>query len=316
MDTIINHLRERARQQIKTIVLPEGSDERIQRAAQIVEAEKIAKTIVLDTKTLDPEKIQKFSEEYCMLRKKRGISMEDAQKKVSNPLYYAAMMTRMDFADGFVAGAVHTTADVAKAGFRCIGLDSRYKTFSSSFIMAIPNCEYGESGVLVFSDCAIVPNPNAQALAQIAVACAELTHQVLGIVPRVAMLSYSTKGSAKGSEIDKVAEATQIAKTINPDLIIDGELQVDTAIIPDVAQKKNPDGIIKGDANVLIFPDLEAGNIGYKMVDRFAKARSIGPLLQGLNKPCADLSRGCSVDEIVDTVAITALRTHKHNEEK
>ncbi len=316
MENIINGFRDKAKQDLKTIILPEGNDERIQKAAEIIEKEKIAKVILVDEKKLDSEKVKKFAEVFYLLRKARGISMEDAQKQVSDPLYYGAMMNRMDFADGFVAGAASTTSNVARAAFRCIGLDSRLRTFSSSFIMVVPDCDDGESGILVFADCGIMPQPTAQELAHIAVATAELTEQVLGITPRVAMLSFSSKGSARGSMVEKVAEATRLTKTLNPDLIVDGEIQLDTAIVPEVAEIKNPDGVIKGDANVLIFPDLNSGNIGYKLIDRLAKARAVGPLLQGLNKPCSDLSRGCSVDDIIDCVAITAIRAQKHHEEK
>jgi phosphate acetyltransferase len=221
------------------------------------------------------------------------------------------MLTRAGEADGFVAGASHTTPDVAKAAIYCLGVDERLGTISSSFIMILSDENFGEKGVFLFADCGIVPEPSAKQLAGIAISTAELGRTVLGLSPRVAMLSYSTKDSARGKLVDKVKEATRLVKDLAPDLIVDGELQVDSAIVPEVAQIKNPNGIIKGDANILIFPNLEAGNIGYKLVNRLARARALGPLLQGLNKPCSDLSRGCSVEEIIDCVAVTAIRAAK-----
>lgn len=311
MEDIIKKIRQDAKSVAKTIVLPEAEDERVRAAAQVIQKESIAKVILLDKEKLDKNKIDKFAEEFYQLRKHKQITMEDAVKTVSMPVYYAAMLVRTGEADGFVAGASHTTPDVAKAAIYCLGVDRRIGTISSSFIMVIPDDTFGANGVFLFADCGIIPDPSAKQLASVAVATSGLGKAVLGITPRVAMLSYSTKGSAGGEMVDKVKEATRMVKEMKPDLIVDGELQVDSAISPEVANIKNKDGIIKGDANILIFPNLEAGNIGYKLVNRLAKARALGPLLQGLNKPCSDLSRGCTVEEIVDCVAVTAIRAAK-----
>lgn len=308
MEDMIKKIRQDAKSVAKTIVLPEADDERIRAAAQLIEKESIAKIILLDEDKFDKNKIDKFAEEFYQLRKYKQITMEDAVKTVSSPVYYAAMLVRTGEADGFVAGASHTTPDVAKAAIYCLGVDRRIGTISSSFIMILPDDTFGVNGVLLFADCGIIPDPSAKQLASVAVATSGLGKAVLGLTPRIAMLSYSTKGSAQGEMVDKVKEATRMVKEMRPDLIVDGELQVDSAISPEVANIKNKNGIIKGDANILIFPNLEAGNIGYKLVNRLAKARALGPLLQGLNKPCSDLSRGCTVDEIVDCVAVTAIR--------
>jgi len=311
MEDIIKKIRQDAKSVAKTIVLPEAEDERVRAAAQVIQKESIAKIILLGKDKLDKNKIDKFAEEFYQLRKHKQITMEDAVKTVSTPVYYAAMLVRTGEADGFVAGASHTTPDVAKAAIYCLGVDRRIGTISSSFIMVLPDDTFGANGVFLFADCGIIPDPSAKQLASVAVATSGLGKAVLGITPRVAMLSYSTKGSAQGEMVDKVKEATRMVKEMKPDLIVDGELQVDSAISAEVANIKNKDGIIKGDANILIFPNLEAGNIGYKLVNRLAKARALGPLLQGLNKPCSDLSRGCTSEEIIDCVAVTAIRAAK-----
>lgn len=305
---IIKDIRRRAGKLQKLIILPEKDDLRIQEAAKIITKEKIARIILLGKEGLESKKIDAFSQIFFEARKHKGITIAQAREAVSNPLYYAAMMVRAGEADGFVAGAAHSTPDVAKAAIYCIGVDERIKTVSSCFIMVVPDCSYGENGVFIFADCGIVPEPTSQQLAQIAISSSELAQNIFGIQPRVAMLSYSTKGSAKGVLVDKVKEATALAKQLNPDLLIDGELQADAAIVAEVAKIKDAQGPLAGRANVLIFPDLEAGNIGYKLVQRLAKARAIGPLLQGLHKPCSDLSRGALVEDIVDTIAATALR--------
>jgi len=305
---IIKNIRQRARQRQRLIVLPEKDDARIQEAARIITKEKIARIILLGKEGLESKKIDAFAQIFFEARKHKGITILQAREALSHPLYYAAMMVRAGEADGFVAGAAHSTPDVAKAAIYCIGVDERIKTVSSCFIMVVADKSFGENGVFIFADCGIVPQPTSQQLAQIAISSAELAKNVFDILPRVAMLSYSTKGSAKGPLVDKVKEATQLAKQQRPDLLIDGELQVDAAIVAEVAKIKDAQGPLAGRANVLIFPDLEAGNIGYKLVQRLSKARAIGPLLQGLNKPCSDLSRGALVEDIVDTVATTALR--------
>lgn len=305
---IVQSIRERAKEKTRTIVLPEGHDQRIAQAAAFIKKEGIANVVVLTKDTLEQKKLKEYGDLFFAMRQGKGISSEEAVQAVSNPLFYAAMMVRQGEADGFVAGAATATADVARAAFYCLGLDKRFSIMTSTFIMIIPHCAYGQKGVFLFADCGIIPDPSPRQLANIAVATSLLGRQLLEIAPRVAMLSYSTKGSAAGRFVDKIKEATRLAKEIAPDLIIDGELQADVALVADVAKIKDPGGAIQGDANILIFPNLEAGNICYKLVQRLTNARAIGPLLVGLNFPCSDLSRGCSADDVVDCVAITALR--------
>ncbi len=313
---LVSRLRSQARENPRKIILPEMEDERMQKAAEIIEREGIAHLIKLSRDNLDPEKVARYTEKFYEMRKHKGITLESARAYMENPLFYAAMEVREGNADGFVAGAVNTTADVVRAVLYCIGLAPRARVICGAFFMVIPDCPYGENGVLVFADCAVVPNPNEKQLAHIGVSTARLTKEVMGVEPRVAFLSYSSKGSAEGPEIDKVRKAVSLAKDIAPELLIDGELQVDAALIPEVAQHKVKDSPVAGRANVLIFPDLEAGNISYKLVERLAKARAIGPIIMGGAKPCSDLSRGCSVDDIVDCVAITVIRANNWNDGK
>ncbi len=312
---VVSLLREKAKQKPRRIILPEMQDERMQKAAEIIEREKIAHLIKLGPDTLDKEKIQRYTEQFYQMRKAKGITLESAKAYMSNPLFYAAMEVREGNADGFVAGAINTTADVVRSVLYCIGLAPRSRVICGAFIMAIPDCIYGEGGIFIFADCGVVPNPNEKQLAHIGIASARLAKDVLGVEPRVAFLSYSSKGSAEGPEIDKVRKATAIAKDLAPDILLDGEFQVDTAIVPEVAAHKVKDSPVAGKANVLIFPDLEAGNISYKLVERLAKARAIGPILLGGAKPCSDLSRGCSVDDIVDCVAVTVIRANQWENE-
>ncbi len=305
---IVTKIRARAKANPKTIALPEIEDARVKEAAKIIEQEGIARVLLFGRGMLDKAKQAKYAKDYYELRKAKGLTLDEAREALEDPLYYAAMMTRNADADGFVAGASHTTPDVARASIQCLGVDEGINIASSCFLMSVPDCPYGEEGAFIFADCGIVPDPNARQLACIAISNAELAKKVLGITPRVALLSYSTRGSAKGRVIDKTLDALALAKQLQPDLLIDGELQVDAAIIPEVAEIKYPNSLLKGRANVLIFPNLEAGNIGYKLVQRLAKARAIGPIIVGLNKPCSDLSRGCLVEDIVDCVAVTAIR--------
>ena len=305
---IIKEMRLRSKKRQKLIVLPEKADPRIKEAAKIIQKEGIARIAVLGKEDLEQKKIEQFTQVFFELRKHKGMTIDQAGAIVSQPLYYAAMMVRLGDADGFVAGAANSTPDVARSAIYCLGVDPKINIVSSCFVMVVPDCSFGENGVFIFADCGIVPSPDARQLAGIAISSAKLAEDLFAMTPRVAMLSYSTKGSAKGEFVDKVVEAAKLAKFARPDLLIDGELQLDAAIIPEVAQIKDPGGILGGRANVLIFPDLEAGNIGYKLVQRLAKARAVGPLLQGLNHPCSDLSRGCFAEDIVDTVAFTALR--------
>lgn len=307
MDTI-KKLRQTAKSKKKTIVLPEYDDARTQEAYRIICDQGIAEVILLSPDKVLPADKESYAQEFFQLRKTKGLDLETARRIFDDTLYCAAMMTKRGKVDGFVAGATHTTPDVARAAIHCLGIDERITIACSCFIMVVPDCLYGDNGTFIFADCGIVPEPNPRQLAYISLAAAELAEKVLGLTPRVALLSYSTKGSARGKSIDKIAESLELLKKTAPGLLVDGELQVDTAILPEVASIKYPNGILGGRANVLIFPDLEAGNIGYKLVERLGKARALGPLLLGLNKPCSDLSRGCSVDDIIDCVAVTALR--------
>jgi len=307
MDTIAK-IREKARLQLKTIVLPEYDDPRIVEAAKIIGKEGIAKVLLLTPDKINLEDKERYIQEFYQMRKHKGLDIDTARKMFDSPLYYAAMMTREAKADSFVAGASHTTPDVARAAIRCLGVDERISIASSCFIMVVPNCPYGEDGTFVFADCGVVPDPNPRQLACIALAAAELARKVLDFIPRIAMLSYSTKGSAKGKSIEKITQSLVLLKEMAPTLIVDGELQVDAAIVPEVAKIKYPNSPLGGRANVLIFPNLEAGNISYKLVQRLSNARALGPLLLGLHKPASDLSRGCSVEDVVDCVAVTTIR--------
>ncbi|MDD5595002.1 MAG: phosphate acyltransferase [Candidatus Omnitrophica bacterium] len=307
MDTI-QKIRDRARARQKTIVLPEYDDARVVEAAKIIEQEKIAKVILLTKDKIDPKVKEGYVEEFYALHKAKEPDIENVRKLFDEPLYYAAMMTREGKVDGMVAGASHTTPDMARAAIRCIGVDERISIVSSCFIMVVPDCPYGDNGNFVFADCGIIPEPNSRQLACVSLAASELAARILDLTPRVALLSYSTKGSAKTKSADKICEALGLLKEMAPDILADGELQVDSAIVPEVAQIKYPDSPVGGKANVLIFPNLEAGNIGYKLVQRLANARALGPLFLGLNKPASDLSRGCLVEDVVDCVAVTSLR--------
>jgi phosphate acetyltransferase len=304
----ISRIRKQAQKITKTIVLPEYDDLRTLEAARIVQEEAIAKPLVLTPDRIDKNEKERYIQEYYELYQSKDIDLDTVRKLFSNNLYYAAMMTREGKADGLVAGAIHTTADVARACIRCIGLDERFTIASSCFIMDLPNSQYGDNGTLIFADCGVIPDPNARQLSCIALTAAELAGKVLNLTPRVAFLSYSTKGSAKTRSAEKIAEALALLKIQSPGLLADGELQADAAIVPEVAMIKCPDSPIKGAANVLIFPNLEAGNIGYKLTQRLSGCRAIGPLFLGLNKPASDLSRGCFAEDIVDSVAVSAIR--------
>lgn len=326
---ILDSIYKNAKSNLKKIVLPESHDKRIIEAAAKISHEKLAIPVLIGMKekvikaandcsvSLDKVEIidnkkaanfEEFAAFYFENRKHKGVTLEDAREVMKDPLFYSAMLVARGGADGFVAGAVTTSAKVARSALHCIGVDDEIKTLSSSFVMEIPDCNLGENGVFVFADCGIVPEPTSEQLAAIAVSSAELLQKVFSIEPKVAFLSYSTKGSAEGALVDKVCRAVEIAKKMRPNLILDGEIQVDAAIVPEVSQKKSPDSCLKGQANVLIFPGLEAGNISYKLVQRLTKAKAIGPLLQGLKKSCSDLSRGCNVQAVIDAVAITAVR--------
>ena len=307
MDTI-KKIRERAKLKPKTIVLPEYNDARVIEASRVLEQEGIVRPLLLTKDKINPKEKERYIQEFYHMRKAKGADLDEIRKLFEDPLYYAAMMTAEGRVDGFVAGAAHTTSDVGRAAIHCLGVDARFSLACSCFIMVVPNCIYGAQGTFVYADCGLIPEPNPRQLACIAIEAAELATKILDLSARVALLSYSTKGSAKGKSVDNIIKALALLKEMVPNLLVDGELQVDAAIVPEVAKIKCPDSLLAGQANVLIFPNLDAGNINYKLTHRLANARAVGPLLLGLNKPCSDLSRGCSSQDVVDCAAVTAIR--------
>ncbi|MBN2831128.1 MAG: phosphate acetyltransferase [Candidatus Omnitrophica bacterium] len=308
MDTVTK-IRDLAKKNIKSIVLPEYNDKRVIEAARIIAWEGIARVTLFTPEMMQKEDKERYINEYFNTYKGKEINI-DATRKLfeEDTLYYTAMMTSEGKFDGLVAGASHTSSDVIRACLRCIGIDERITIISSCFIMEVPNCPFGEAGTFIFADCGVIPEPNARQLSRIAFSAALLAQKVLNLSPRVAFLSYSTKGSAKIKSADKVADALKLLKELSPDILADGELQLDAAIVPEVAHIKYPNSPLGGNANILIFPNLESGNIGYKLTQRMSGARAIGPLLLGVNKPASDLSRGCITDDVVDCAAVTAIR--------
>jgi len=306
MDTI-EKIRRKAASNLKTIILPEHDDTRVLEAIKIIEKEGIAKVILLSPDKIDPGEKERYIDQFYQIYKVKDYTLEAVRELFKTTLYYAAMMTREGKADGMVAGASHTTPNMARAVIRCLEVDQRITIVSSCFVIAVPDCSYGEEGTFIFADCGVIPDPNARQLACISVAASEMAKKVLGITPRIALLSYSTKGSAKAKSAEKIAEGIRLFKDMAPGEIIDGELQLDAAIVPEVAKIKHPDSPIAGRANILIFPSLDAGNIGYKLVQRLAKADALGPLFLGLKRPASDLSRGCLIEDIVNSVALTAI---------
>ena len=326
---LMNKILEVAKADKKRIVLPEGNEERTIVATEEIYKQGYAHPILVGNKEeilnkatalnadltgveiIDPEtseNLSKYIEAFYELRKKKGMTMSKAEKIVRDPLYFGTMMVKLGDADGMVSGAVHTTGDLLRPGLQIIKTAPGVSVVSSFFIMMVPDSVYGEEGMLLFSDCAVNPNPNEDQLAAIAIATAETAKNLCKVEPRVAMLSFSTMGSADHELVSKVRTATEKAKELRPDLLIDGEMQLDAAIVESVASQKAPNSKVAGKANVLVFPDLQAGNIGYKLVQRFAKAEAIGPICQGFAKPINDLSRGCSSEDIVKVVAITAVQ--------
>ena len=324
----IDEIKARAKVCKKTIVLPETEDERTYKAAEAVLKEGIADLVLVGSKEeieknkgtydisgaaiVDPAtdaRTEGYIAKLVELRQKKGMTPEQAKELLlNNYLYYGVMMVKMGDADGMVSGACHSTADTLRPCLQILKTKPGTKLVSAFFLMVVPDCEYGDDGVFVFGDCGLNQNPNPEELAAIAESSAESYRMLTGNEPRVAMLSHSSKGSAKHADVDKVVEATRIAKEANPDLALDGELQLDAAIVPSVGASKAPDSKVAGKANVLIFPGLDAGNIGYKLVQRLAKAEAYGPMTQGIAAPVNDLSRGCSAEDIVGVVAITAVQ--------
>lgn len=281
-----------------------GNPEEIKQLAQKLNLTNIEKATILDPKSHD--KKEEYANLLFELRKKKGMTIEQARETVEDPLYLGCLMIKNGDADGEIAGARNTTGNVLRPALQIIKTMPGINVVSGAFLMFVQDHSYGNDGVLVFADCAVMPNPNAEELAQIAVATAQTTRSIVGIEPRVAMLSFSTKGSAKTPETEKVVEATRIAKEINPGINIDGEMQTDAALVAAVGNSKAPGSTVAGKANVLVFPDLNSGNIGYKLVQRLGNAEAVGPVLQGMAAPVNDLSRGCSVEDIYNMVAITA----------
>ena len=327
--SFIETIKEKAKQEIKTIVLPEGSDIRTIKAASIVQQEGYANLIILGDKNkieemastnnldiskatiinpIESEKYETYVQAFYELRKAKGMTLEKARETIKEETYFGMMMVKLGDADGLVSGACHSTSDTLRPALQILKTAPGTKLVSAFFVMVVPNCEYGENGIFIFSDSGLNEYPDADALSEIAISSANSFKQLVGAEPKVAMLSYSTYGSAHSPLTDKVVEATKLLKEKAPDLICDGELQLDAAIIPEIAASKAPGSPVQGNANTLIFPDLDAGNIGYKLVQRLAKAEAYGPLCQGIAKPVNDLSRGCSAEDIAGVIAITAVQ--------
>ena len=329
MSSLIEGIKAKAKANKQHILLPEGEEERTVQAAAIIKEQGLADVTLFgkpeevkavadkfgvclcDIDIIDPENhpdYERYCEMFYEMRKAKGVTPEKAAAMIKDPLFFSCMMVKEDRADGMVAGAINTTGNTLRQGLQIIKMAKGISVVSSCFIMEIPNKSFGDDGVMIFADCAVNPVPNAEQMAAIAISSAQTGKALAGIDPRVAMLSFSTKGSAKHELVDKVAEATRIVHELAPDLDVDGEIQADAALVASVGQLKCPGSTVAGKANVLVFPDLQAGNIGYKLVQRLAGAEATGPICQGFAKPINDLSRGCSIEDIVNVVAITAVQ--------
>lgn len=325
----IDDIKQRAKNDIKTIVLPESTDIRVLTATDSILKQGFARIILVGNKEsilkkanenklnieeaeiVDPansEKYDEFVNNFFELRKKKGISIEKSKEMMLDPVYFGMMMVKLGYADGLVSGAAHSTSDTLRPALQILKTAPDTKLVSAFFLMVVPNCEYGENGTFIFSDSGLNENPDSEALSEIAISSSKSFEQLVGKQSKVAMLSYSTYGSAKSELTDKVIKATELVREKAPNLIVDGELQLDAAIIPEIAESKAHGSPVAGKANTLIFPDLNAGNIGYKLVQRLAKAEAYGPLCQGIAKPVNDLSRGCNSTDIEGVVAITAVQ--------
>ena len=330
--SFIEKIKEQARKELKTIVLPEASDIRIIKAASIALKENYAKIILVGDENIinglasdnnfdiskaqiiNPKTSEKkdiYAKELYELRKAKGMTEQQAEELVLDEVYFGMMMVKLNEADGLVSGAIHSTSDTLRPALQILKTAPGTKLVSAFFVMDVPNCDYSEDGIFVFGDCALNENPTAEQLAEIAIASAKSYETLVGKEAKVGMLSYSTYGSAKSELTQKVIDATKIVKENNPEINVDGEMQLDAAIVPSVAKSKAPDSKVAGNANVLIFPDLNAGNIGYKLVQRLAKAEAYGPMCQGIARPVNDLSRGCSAEDVAGVVAITAVQAQE-----
>ena len=330
--SFIDDIKVRAKKEIKTIVLPEATDIRTLKAVDIISKDEFCKIVLVGSKDevlklaeendFDISKAEivepnnsEFYEEYVNafyeLRKHKGMTIEKAKELMLDPVFFGMMMVKQEKADGLVSGAAHSTADTLRPALQILKTAPGTKLVSTFVVMDVPNCEYGENGVFVFSDCGLNQNPNSEELSEIAIGAAKSFKQIIGKEPKVAMLSYSTYGSAKAEEVDKVRNAADLVKEKAPDLAVDGEMQFDAAIVPSIAKSKAPGSNVAGEANTMIFPDLQAGNIGYKLVERLAKAEAYGPICQGMAKPVNDLSRGCKAEDIVGVVAITCVQAQE-----
>jgi phosphate acetyltransferase len=332
--SFIEEIKNRAKEDKKTIILPEAEDKRVLEAASKVIKQGFAKVILLGDEEkikedssknkidldgvdiinpLTSDKKEEYKQKLYELRKNKGMTLEQAEELLKEPIYFGMMMLKDENskADGLVSGAAHSTANTLRPALQILKTKPGTKLVSAFFVMCVPDCEYGENGTFIFGDSGLNQNPTADELSEIAISSSKSFEQLVRKEAKVAMLSYSTKGSAKSELTEKVIEATKLVKEKETNLMVDGELQLDAAIVPEIAASKAPDSPLKGEANVLIFPDLDAGNIGYKLVQRLAKAEAYGPLCQGIAKPVNDLSRGCSADDIVGVVAITAVQAQE-----